>query len=192
MAVRHADDHIHIAVVLVRQDDFRRIWPRHDYTRLRDGGEGDRTPLRVDRDGTRRRDGGAGAVAGELEKANRQGTLPARTELRRAVRRAAIAAHDLDSFVLVLSADGYRVKVRHGPSGDPLGYAVARRGDRTATGEFVFYSGSRLAPDLSLPALQRRWRDGPWRWAGVAVGGCDAVGAARACAAAPTWPGRAV
>ena len=25
----------------------------------------------------------------------------------------------------------------------------------------MFYSGSRLAPDLSLPALQRRWRDRP-------------------------------
>jgi hypothetical protein len=61
------------------------------------------------------------------------------------VRRAAIAADDLNSFVLVLSADGYRVKVRYGPSGDSLGYAVARCGDRTAALEAVFYSGSRLA-----------------------------------------------
>jgi len=79
------------------------------------------------------------------------------------VRRAAIAAHDVDSFVLVLGAAGYKVQVRRGPSGDALGYAVARSGDRKAAGEWVFYSGSRLAPDLSLPALQRRWRDGPAR-----------------------------
>jgi hypothetical protein len=29
--IRHAEDHIHIAVVLVRQDTGRRFWPRHDY-----------------------------------------------------------------------------------------------------------------------------------------------------------------
>ncbi|WP_219420366.1 hypothetical protein [Pseudonocardia nigra] len=30
VAVRHADDHVHIAVVLVRQDTCRRIWPSRD------------------------------------------------------------------------------------------------------------------------------------------------------------------
>ena len=54
---------------------------------------------------------------------------------------------------------GYRVEVRRGPSGDPLGYKVARPGDVTAAGEAVFYSGSKLAADLSLPRLLRRWGD---------------------------------
>jgi hypothetical protein len=161
VAVRHADDHIHIAVVLVRQDDCRRIWPRHDYTRLRVAArEIERRhglTVTAPADGTAART----PSRAELEKAARQGALPARVELRRAVRRAAIAAHDVDSFVLVLGAAGYKVQVRRGPSGDALGYAVARSGDRKAAGEWVFYSGSRLAPDLSLPALQRRWRDGP-------------------------------
>jgi len=160
VAVRHADDHIHIAVVLVRQDDCRRIWPRHDYTRLRVAArEIERRhglTVTAPADGTAART----PSRAELEKAARQGALPARVELRRAVRRAAIAAHDVDSFVLVLGAAGYKVQVRRGPSGDALGYAVARSGDRNAAGEWVFYSGSRLAADLSLPALQRRWREG--------------------------------
>ena len=175
VAVRHADDHIHIAVVLVRQDDCRRIWPRHDYTRLRVAAR--EIERRYGLTVTAPADGTAARAPSraELEKATRQGTAPARVELRRAVRRAAIAAHDVDSFVLVLGAAGYRVQVRRGPSGDALGYAVARPGDRTAAGEWVFYSGSRLAPDLSLPALQRRWRGGP-----IAVGrGSPWVGATR-------------
>ena len=47
--------------------------------------------------------------------------------------------------------------VRRAPSGDPIGYAVAHPEERTAAGEPVFYSGSKLAPDLSLPRLLRRW-----------------------------------
>jgi hypothetical protein len=127
VAVRHADDHIHIAVVLVRQDDCRRIWPRHDYTRLRAAAREIESRFRLTvtapADGTAAR----APSRAELENATRQGVMPARVELRMAVRRAAIAAHDVDSFVLVLGAAGYRVQVRRGPSGDALGYAVARR-----------------------------------------------------------------
>ena len=35
VAIRHAEDHIHIAAVLVRQDSGRRFWPHHDYPKLR-------------------------------------------------------------------------------------------------------------------------------------------------------------
>ncbi len=182
VAVRHADDHIHLAVVLVRQDDFRRIWPRHDYGRLRTAAR--EIERRYGLTVTAPADGTAARAPsrGEMEKANRQGVLPARTELRRAVRRAAIAAHDVESLVAVLKAQGYQVKVRRGPSGDVLGYAVARRGDQTSAGEPVFYSGSRLAPDLSLPALRRRWQDGPTpvRWGSPWVGATRSVQRARA------------
>ena len=75
---------------------------------------------------------------------------------------------------------GYQVEVRRAPSGDPLGYKVARPGDVTAAGETVFYSGSKLAADLSLPRLLRRWAAS----AGDATGGAgythaDALVAAR-------------
>ena len=57
----------------------------------------------------------------------------------------------------MLRAAGYLVELRRAPSGDPLGYKLARPGDVTAAGAPVFYSGSKLAPDLSLPRLQQRW-----------------------------------
>ena len=38
----------------------------------------------------------------------------------------------------------------------------------TAAGEPVFYSGSKLAPDLSLPRLQQRWASTPAATAGGA------------------------
>src|SRR4051795_11520519 len=56
---------------------------------------------------------------------------------------------------------GYRVELRRAPSGNLLGYKLARPGDTTAAGEPVFYSGSKLAPDLSLPRLQQRWARTP-------------------------------
>ncbi|MGD9990879.1 relaxase/mobilization nuclease domain-containing protein [Pseudonocardia sp.] len=157
VAIRHADDHIHIAVVLVRQDTGRRIWPAHDYPRLREAARG--VERRLGLTVTAPADGTAAKAPqrGELEKARRQGRLPARVELTRAVRAAAVGAENLVGFLAALRADGYLVEVRRGPSGDPLGYKIARPGDVSASGEPVFYSGSKLAPDLSLPRLLRSW-----------------------------------
>ena len=87
--------------------------------------------------------------------------MPARVELRRAAQQAAVAATDVDEFVAYLQERGYRVGLRRAPSGDLLGYKLARPGDVTAAGEPVFYSGSKLAPDLSLPRLQQRWASTP-------------------------------
>ena len=100
---------------------------------------------------------------GEIEKAGRQGRVPARVELRRAAQQAAVAASDVDEFVAHLRERGYRVGLRRAPSGDLLGYKLARPGDVTAAGKPVFYSGSKLAPDLSLPRLQQRWASTPNR-----------------------------
>src|SRR4051795_12093018 len=79
---------------------------------------------------------------------------------------------------------GYRVELRRAPSGNLLGHKLARPGDTTAAGEPVFYSGSKLAPDLSLPRLLQRWASTPSaRGAGRMPGASDvleAVAAARA------------
>ncbi|MBN9103101.1 MULTISPECIES: relaxase/mobilization nuclease domain-containing protein [unclassified Pseudonocardia] len=157
-AVRHADDHIHIAAVLVRQDTGRRFWPHHDYPRLRQAAREVETRLGLTV--TAAADGTAAPAPGrgELEKARRQGRSPARVELAGAVRRAAVEGHDVESFVAALRRNGYRVELRRAPSGDVLGYKVARSGDVTAAGEPVYYSGSKLAPDLSMPQLLRRWQ----------------------------------
>lgn len=157
VAIRHADDHIHIAVVLVRQDTGRRIWPAHDYPRLREAARG--VERRLGLTVTAPADGTAAKAPqrGEIEKASRQGRLPARLELTRAVRTAAVGAEGLVGFLAALRATGYLVEVRRAPSGDPLGYKIARPGDVSASGEPVFYSGSKLAADLSLPRLLRAW-----------------------------------
>ena len=157
VAVRHAEDHIHIAVVLVRQDTGRRFWPHHDYPKLRAAAR--RIEQRLGLTVTAAPDGTAAPrpSRGEMEKAGREGRVPARVELRRAAQQAAVAASDVDGFVAYLQERGYRVGLRRAPSGDLLGYKLARPGDVTAAGEPVFYSGSKLAPDLSLPRLQQRW-----------------------------------
>jgi hypothetical protein len=157
VAIRHADDHIHIAVVLVRQDTCRRFWPSRDFPRLREAAR--RIERRLGLTVTAPADGTAARAPGrgELEKARRQGREPARVELARAVRRAAVEAGDAAEFVQALGEAGYLVDLRRAPSGDLLGYKVARPGDVTASGLPVFYSGSKLAADLSLPRLLRAW-----------------------------------
>ncbi|MFD1521462.1 relaxase/mobilization nuclease domain-containing protein [Pseudonocardia yunnanensis] len=157
VAIRHADDHVHIAVVLVRQDSCRRFWPSQDYPRLRETAQ--RIEQRLGLTVTAAADGTAARAPGrgEIEKTRRQGRKPARVELARAVRVAAVAADGPLAFLAALEDAGYLVELRQAPSGDPLGYKVARRGDITASGEPVFYSGSKLAPDLSLPRLMRAW-----------------------------------
>src|SRR4051794_4859709 len=154
---QHAEDHIHIAAVLVRQDTGRRFWPHHDYPKLRSAAR--RIEQRLGLTVTAAPDGTAAPrpSRGEVEKAGRQGQGPARVELRRAAQQAAGAATDVDGFVAYLQERGYVVGLRRAPSGDLLGYKLARPGDVTAAGEPVFYSGSKLAPDLSLPQLQQRW-----------------------------------
>ena len=59
------------------------------------------------------------------------------------------------------------------------GYKLARPGDLTAAGEPVFYSGSKLAPDLSLPRLQQRWASTPNRQRRRCRSGAGSVGGPR-------------
>ena len=194
VAIRHADDHIHIAAVLVRQDTARRFWPAFDHRRLRVAAN--RIERRLGLTVTASADGTAARAPGrgEIEKAHRAGREPARVELARAVRSAAVAAEDVTGFVAELEAAGFLVRVRRAPSGDPLGYTVARPDDRDAGGGSVFYSGSKLAPDLSLPKLMRVWAA-----AGAGADSADPLDTARrrvgraraAVGAARRIPGRA-
>jgi hypothetical protein len=56
-----------------------------------------------------------------------------------------------------LAAAGLLIRKRVAPSGDLLGYKVALSDDRNRDDEPIFYSGSTLAPDLSLPRIRERW-----------------------------------
>ncbi|TNM67587.1 hypothetical protein FHN55_09005 [Streptomyces sp. NP160] len=162
VAVRHADDHIHLAVTLARQDG-RRARTSHDYARL---GAACRTveeryglkltPAR-DRTAPKR------PTRAEAERAQREGRAETpRQQLRRQVRQAALSVTDLRSFVEALESAQVQVRLRYSELDPTLvtGYSVADISHRTTAGELVWYGGGKLAPQLSLPKLQRIWTNG--------------------------------
>jgi hypothetical protein len=158
VAVRHADDHIHIVATRARQDGRQPdiswdIVKMHDVARrfevefgLRRLTHGDRTARKWSR-------------TGEAEKAARRGLQEtAREMLQRAVRVAAAAATSDADFFARLGVAGLRVQQRIGPDGNITGYSVALPGDRDGRQQPVWFSGSRLAADLSLPRVRERWQ----------------------------------
>ncbi|MFK3729916.1 mobilization protein [Streptomyces sp. NPDC088090] len=156
-AVRHADDHIHIIATLVREDGRR---PRlHNEARR---AQAEARLIEADF-GLRLVSPGDGTAAkrptsAERHKADRRGQQRTpREELREAVRLSAAGAASEEEFFDRLAAAGLLIRRRIAPSGDTLGYTVALPGDRNAKGEPVLYSGSKLAPDLSLPRIRERW-----------------------------------
>jgi hypothetical protein len=159
VAIRHGDDHVHLAATLVRQDR-RTEWARNDYPRCRAAAldlerrYGLRQTAPADRTGHRR------PHPHEMDKAARQRRteLP-RERLRRQVRAAAASALDEADFFGRLRSAGVRVRLRHSII-DPAqvtGYAVALPDHQAADGRPVWYGGGRLAPDLTLPQLRPRW-----------------------------------
>ncbi|MPY48789.1 relaxase/mobilization nuclease domain-containing protein [Streptomyces acidicola] len=159
-AVRHADDHIHIIATLVR-DDGRR--PRLHNEARRAQAE----CRRIEADyGLRRVASGDGTAAkrptsAERHKAEREGRdRTAREELRETVRRAVAGATSEEEFLGRLKNAGLLVRTKVLPSGDLQGYKVALPDDRNGDKEPVYYAGSTLAPDLSLPRIRKRFSDG--------------------------------
>lgn len=171
IAVRHAEDHIHIVATLVR-GDLRN--PRLNY----DFNKAQSVCRRIEQEmGLRRLNAGDGTAAknptsAEKFKAERTGRPEtSRETLREAVRQAVAGADDEKEFFTRLREAGLRVKVRQAPSGDALGYNVALPGDRNRHGEPVWYPGSKLAPDLSLPKIRLRLADGSVERATPSVAG---------------------
>jgi len=109
VAVRHADDHVHVVATLARQDG-RRVWPRNDFYRAREAclavesrlglratSPADRTgPREITRPELRRHQA-------DQQRAAQAGSPPppgpARVVLRRRVRAAAGSADDLKGFL---------------------------------------------------------------------------------------------
>ncbi|MFF2852109.1 mobilization protein [Streptomyces sp. NPDC058001] len=156
-AVRHADDHIHIIATVVRHDG-------REARIHRDGARAQAAARQIEIDyGLRRVNTGDGTAAkrpssAERHKANRQGKeRTPREELREKVRRAAAGVASEQEFFDRLTAAGLLVHQRVAPSGDLLGYKVALSDDRNEDQEPIYYAGSTLAPDLSLPRIRERW-----------------------------------
>ncbi|WP_338932741.1 relaxase/mobilization nuclease domain-containing protein [Streptomyces netropsis] len=159
-AVRHADDHVHIIATLVREDGHM---PNHHRSGKRAQAECRLIEAEYGLTAVTPGDGTAAKrpTSAERHKAERQSLAQTpREELRESVRRAMAGAASEQEFFDRLSAAGLLVRTRTAPSGDLLGYTVALPGDRNGQGEPVFYSGSKLAPDLSLPRIRERLAPG--------------------------------
>ncbi len=93
----------------------------------------------------------------EQEKAHRAShQATARERLRTTVRTAVAVATDPEEFLTVLAGTGVLVDVQRFPSGDIRGYKVALDGDTNTAGQPIWFSGSKLAPDLSFPKIRER------------------------------------
>ncbi|MEU9377203.1 mobilization protein [Streptomyces sp. NPDC048255] len=158
IAVRHAPDHIHILATLARQDG-RHPRVRGDILSMHTAARGFEarwglTPMSpLDRTARRR------PVTGEAEKAARRGlTETARESLQRTVRQAAALGHGDTDFLDRLRDAGLRVRERRDDDGALVGYSVALPGDRADGGTRpVWFAGSTLAYDLSLPRVRERF-----------------------------------
>ncbi|MFE4491324.1 mobilization protein [Streptomyces niveus] len=157
VAVRHAPDHIHIAATTVRADlRGARHW--NDYlTADRELAAvekeyGLHQVVRGDRTAAKR------PTRAEQEKAKRASNkTTARERLRAAARTAVAAARSAEEFLVLLEhTEGVLVDVKRFPSGDVRGYTLALKGDTNSGAEPIWYSGSKLAPDLSWPRISER------------------------------------
>src|SRR5215469_13559483 len=161
IAVRHGDDHVHIVAMLARQDrqrvrlDFERLKVRQaclaaeERYGLQSTAPGDRTAARR-------------PSRAEAEKAARRGLDEApRVTLRRQVAIAAAGAASEQEFFARLQAAGVLARRRFSAKdpGQVTGYSVALPGDLGTDGGPVWFSGGKLAADLTYPKLSTRWAD---------------------------------
>lgn len=159
IAIRHGGNHIHIVATLARQDR-RRARLHNDYYRI---GEALRQAERQYGLRTVARPGPTAAKSptrAEFEKAARAGRAePPRVALRRQVTATAARTRSEDEFFAELARRDTQVRLRHSTRhpNQVTGYAVGLRGDVTAAGEQIWFSGGQLAADLTLPKLRCRW-----------------------------------
>jgi len=173
VAVRHADNHVHVVATLARQDG-KRVWPRNDFYRAREASLA--VEARYGLTATSPADRTADPETSRAEQRrhveqNQQRTAlgapttaaPDREVLRSKVRVALSGTDSFAEFSERLSLDGVLVRPRmsvRDPS-EVTGYAVALRprgGDAAEGVEPVWFGGGKLAPDLTFPQLQARWR----------------------------------
>jgi hypothetical protein len=159
IAVRHGGDHIHIVAMLARQDGGRPRLSNERYRvreacRAAEERYGLRRTAPGDRTAVRR------PTRAENEKAQRRGWRETpRVTLKRAVSTAAAGASSEQEFFARLDGAGVLVRKRlsaRNPA-EVTGYAVALPGDAARHGGPVWFGGGKLAADLTLPKLRRRW-----------------------------------
>ncbi|MFI7364898.1 relaxase/mobilization nuclease domain-containing protein [Streptomyces sp. NPDC050149] len=161
IAVRHADDHIHIMATTVRADG--RIPRTH-----RGGQRAQAECRKIEKEmGLRQLMKGDGTApktptGAERAKAERHGrAVTTRAWLREQAHTAAAASRNEEDYFSILTDLGITVHTRIGPeTGDVIGYSLSTSGD-TAAGEPVKFGGSKLSPDLSIHRLRERFTSQP-------------------------------
>ncbi|MBA2948509.1 relaxase/mobilization nuclease domain-containing protein [Streptomyces himalayensis] len=151
IAVRHADDHIHILATTVRADGRR---PRTN----RDGWRAQKECRKIEAEfGLRHLKSGdltapKTPTGAERAKAERLGQKQAAREwLREQAYAVAAAVRGIDDYFTVLTSLGIQAKPRiSAKTGEVDGYSLA------APGDTIFFGGSSLAPDLSYNRLRER------------------------------------
>ncbi len=168
VAIRHADDHVHVAAVLVRQDTGRRVHPRDDYRRAREACQAAEQAYGLTPTGAVDRTAVEATTRAELEKSAKRGrSEPSREWLRRASRVAAVQARDPEEYFRRLGDLGVLVRPKQTGDGQLIGYSVADGSaggltvDGLPGGAPVYFSGRKLARDLALPQLVARWASAP-------------------------------
>src|ERR1035438_235991 len=159
VAVRHAADHIHLVATLARQDGRRpRTW--NDFFRVREACRdaearfGLRSTAPADRTAAKR------PARSETEQAGRRGWGESpRVTLCREVSAAAGGARTEHEFFARLADAGVAVRKRYSTTtpGEVTGYAVGLPRHTAKGGGIIWYGGGKLAADLTLPKLRRRW-----------------------------------
>lgn len=168
VGVRHdspGESHAHVVVTLASESG-RRIHPaRGDFYKLGQVCRGfeDRWDLR--RTAPRDRTGPKYATRGEQEKTQRKGwPSSTRRVLQEQVRAVAGESESVEGFLRRLRDEGLLVRERLSPrDGSVSGYAVAfDRAAKDGSVDRVWFSGGKLASDLTLPKLRARYA-----WTGV-------------------------
>jgi hypothetical protein len=158
VAVRHDDDHVHVAAVMVGRDG-RREHARHDYRRSAETARWIEQRFQLaqveapDRSARPERSCTDERIADRLKL-----DQPVAAELRDRVSAAAAASTGRDDFAGRLAASGVQVRWRRDGQQRITGYAVALDGHTNSQGEPVWYSAGKLSKHLSYGSLDPRWR----------------------------------
>ncbi|QFG26284.1 relaxase [Actinomadura sp. WMMB 499] len=163
IAVRHADDHIHLVTVLAREDG-RNPSVHRDYFKVAKACHAIEERYGLTRTAPADRTAAPRPSRAETELAHRKNwPEPPRTALRRHVAMAAAGSETEDDFFATLKEAGVLVKIRHSvrTPGEITGYAVALPHHTNQKGQPVWFSGGKLAANLTLPKLRHRWSTPP-------------------------------
>jgi hypothetical protein len=163
IAVNHGlsvngNDHIHLAVNLVREDGtIASTWnDRRTMSKLCADFEREFGRYVVE---GRAGGGMPGYSKAEHQRAKATGQDPDRIAIARTVRACATLATTEAEFVRRAKNDGLLVRPRYGKGGRDVvvGYSVALPLEEGAAGKVVWLGGGRLAADLTLPKLREGW-----------------------------------